>query len=255
MVGYALIGIGAFFASLISFYSGFGLGTLLMPILAIFLPVPVAIGLTAVVHLFHNFLKAGLLWKTINWNVAIRFGSIALLASIPGALLLRQLAAIPPLKQYAIFSLHGEISILHIAIGLLLILFATLEAMPSGTIKIRNLFLGGAISGFFGGLSGNQGAFRSIFLINANLDKQAFISTNAVIATVVDIARLIIYTLSFGQMIATIDRTFLGAALAGAFAGICLGMILLKKMTITFIQKLIVCLLYVLGILLIAGII
>lgn len=53
--------------------------------------------------------------------------------------------------------------------------------------------IGGVLSGFFGGLSGQQGAFRSAFLLHAGLDPQRFIATNAAIATLVDITRLVVY--------------------------------------------------------------
>jgi len=37
--------------------SGFGLGTLLLPVFALFFPLPVAIAATALVHLANNFFK------------------------------------------------------------------------------------------------------------------------------------------------------------------------------------------------------
>lgn len=46
------------------------------------------------------------------------------------------------------------------------------------------------MSGFFGGLSGNQGAFRSAFLIKAGLSKDAYIATGVVAAVIVDLTRL-----------------------------------------------------------------
>jgi uncharacterized membrane protein YfcA len=255
LVEYILIAICTFFASLMSFYSGFGLGTILMPVIAIFLPLPIAIGLTAIVHLAHNLLKSGLLWKAIDWSVALRFGGTALISSIPGALLLKGLSTFVPIKEYVILSVHAKISILHISIGLLLILFATMEMFPNRILKIKNLFIGGVISGFFGGLSGNQGAFRSVFLVNTSLNKETFIGTNAVIATAVDTTRLVTYGLVFRHQLIRIDVSLLIIALASAFVGICLGMVLLRKVTISFIQKVIVSLLYVLGVLLVVGII
>jgi hypothetical protein len=135
-----------------------------------------------------------------------------------------------------------------------LILFATMEMFPN-KIRIKNLMLGGVLSGFFGGLSGNQGAIRSAFLIQTHLGKEAFIGTNAFIGAVVDLFRIVIYSWSFGQLLVHIDKTLLGTALGGALAGIVLGMTLLKKVTIGFIQRVIVALLYFLGTLLVLGII
>ncbi len=226
-----------------------------MPVMAIFLPLPVAIGLTAIIHLVHNVFKTGLLWKAIDWNIALRFGSTALAASIPGALLLKGLSEFTPIREYSFLGIKGEISLLHICIGLLLLLFATMEAFPHKIYRIKNLFFGGAISGFFGGLSGNQGALRSIFLINTNLDTKAFIGTNSVISVIVDIIRLIVYSLSFQHLLTREHVPLLSIAIIAGMSGVFLGMILLKKITIAFIQKIIIVLLYLLGTLLILGII
>jgi uncharacterized membrane protein YfcA len=251
---YCIIALSSFLASLVTFYSGFGLATILMPVIAIFFPLPIAIGLAAVVHLVHSMLRTGLLWKAIDWKIVVHFGIPALIAVIPGALALQKLSHFAPLTTYTFFSIKGEVSILHLCIGLLLIFFATLEMFPR-EYRVKNLILGGALSGFFGGLSGNQGAIRSVFLVNMDLDKEAFIGTNAVIGVVVDIARLVIYSFSFGTLLVQADRTLLGVALGGALAGIFLGMFLLRKATIAFIQKVIIALLYLLGILLAVGII
>lgn len=250
---YLIIALSALLASLLTFYSGFGLGTILMPVAALFVPLPLAIALTALVHLLHNLLKTALLWKAIDWQIVLRFGVAAAIASLPGALTLKALSGFDPLYTYSLFSVPAHISLLHIFIGLLLILFATLELFPQKIPKFKNLFLGGALSGFFGGLSGNQGAFRSAFLLHYSLSKESFIATNAVIASAVDSVRLGIYAISFSYLITPKGAPVLWAAAGGAMAGIFLGMLLLRKTTLSFIQTTIVCLLYLFGILLIAG--
>lgn len=221
-----------------------------MPVVAIFFPLPVAIGLTAVVHLFQNLLKVSLLWPSIAWSVVIRFGGAALIAVLPGAWLLRKLSQLPPIEKYA----FGEISVLHLCIGLLLILFATREAFPTQRFQAKNLFVGGALSGFFGGLTGNQGAFRSAFLIQSNLSKESFIGTGALIASIIDIARLMIYGLSFGHLIEQTELPLL-VALGGSLGGVYLGKIFLQKVSLRFMQKAIIALLYALGLLIAAGVI
>ena len=54
---YILIPIVALLASALTFFSGFGLGTLLLPAFALFFPVDVAIALTAIVHFLNNTFK------------------------------------------------------------------------------------------------------------------------------------------------------------------------------------------------------
>lgn len=252
---YTLIAITSFVASLISFYSGFGLASLLMPVMAIFLPLPLAIAATAVVHFVHNSLKTMLLWKYIDWKIVVQFGSTAIIAAIPGALLLRELSGFPPLHEYSLFGLQGTISWLHVCIGLLLIAFATFEMAPSKKISIHNLYLGGALSGFLGGLSGNQGVLRSAVLLHTHLHKRAFIATNALIAIAVDCIRLPIYSMSFHQLISEADGYLIGVSVAASICAILLGMKLLKHVTIEVIQKVVVVLLYFLGTLLTFGII
>jgi hypothetical protein len=63
-------------------------------------------------------------------------------------------------------------------VGLLIVFFAVQELRggKKQAIPAAWLPLGGVVSGFFGGLSGNQGAFRSAFLLGAGLGKDAFIA-------------------------------------------------------------------------------
>jgi uncharacterized protein len=252
---FILIAICSLLAAFMSFYSGFGLGTVLMPIMAIFLPIPLAISLTAIVHLLQNLFKTGLLWKAIDWSIAMRFGGVAMLAALPGAWILRELSSLPPLVRYSFFGVHANLSVLSLLIGSLLIVFATMEILSAKWIRTRHLFVQGALSGFFGGLSGNQGAFRSLFLIHSELDTNAFIGTNAVIASAVDMARVLIYGFSFISLVKNNDLFLLGSSILGCFAGILIGSFCLKKVTIHFIRKLIVFLLYILGFLLMVGVI
>lgn len=251
---YVIVSLCAFVASLISFYSGFGLGTVLMPIFAIFFSLPIAIGLTAIVHLFHNLIKAGILWKWIHWKVGFQFGGVAIISASIGAWLLQKLTIFTPIKTYSFMNIEGEITILHMLIGLLIIFFATIETFPQINLKVKNLYLGGVLSGFFGGLSGHQGALRSLFLVHLNLRKEAFIGTSALISTAVDLIRILIYGLSFRNLLEGVKPYFLMTGIAGALFGILVGLAFLQEITIQLIRKLIAFLLYILGVLLIIGI-
>ena len=85
---YIIIPIVALLASALTFFSGFGLGTLLLPAFALFFPVDVAIALTAIVHFLNNAFKFVLVKKHINWKIAIQFGIPALIFAFLGAFLL-----------------------------------------------------------------------------------------------------------------------------------------------------------------------
>lgn len=250
--------IAAFLASGLTLFSGFGLGTILMPVVAIFFPVPIAVAITAVVHLLNSLFKLGLLWRDVSTRVLLAFGVPALLAAVPGALLLDYLSTLEPLARYEMAGSEYAIMPVKLAAGILLIIFATAEMVPFlNRLSDHRLGLpaGGILSGFFGGLSGNQGAFRSAFLIRAGLDKNAFVSTNAAIAALVDSSRILIYGLTFDLAVIETQSSLILLATIAAFFGVFLGTKLLKKVTIGFIQKLVAAMLYILGGLLAAGII
>lgn len=152
-----LIAVVAALASALTLFSGFGLGTILLPVFALFLPVPVAVAATGVVHLMNNLLKGTLLWRRADWPTVMRFGIPAVPAAIAGAWLLALLGDTPRLFEWSAFGrTHGPTGA-GLTIGLLMILFAALELQrwfQALEAPPRLMPLGGAITGFFGGLTG-----------------------------------------------------------------------------------------------------
>ena len=92
------------------------------------------------------------------------------------------------------------------------------------------------MSGFFGGLSGHQGALRSAFLIKCGLSKEGFLGSGVVIACLVDIARLAVYGAAFSSITRDEHLVLLLAAIASAFGGTWVGNQLAHKVTIRTIQ-------------------
>jgi len=76
-----VIGIAALFAAALTFFSGFGVGTLMTPVFALFFPLPLAIAATAVVHVVNNLFKLGLTVRNASWRVVAAFGLPAMLAA------------------------------------------------------------------------------------------------------------------------------------------------------------------------------
>lgn len=254
----SVILVAAFLASLLTLFSGFGLGTILMPVVAIFFPVAVAVVMTAFVHLLNNLFKLLILWSKIDWSVVLHFGLPAMISSVPGAWLLISLSGLPEIHSYEIAGLNAVITPVKLSVGLLLIFFATAEWLPflkNLNFSVRALSIGGALSGFFGGLSGHQGAFRSAFLMRVNLDKNQFVATSAAIASLVDATRLAVYGLNTTLLLSHVNAGLLMATTMAAFAGVMAGIIGLAKITVGFIQSLIAVMLYILGGALLAGII
>jgi uncharacterized membrane protein YfcA len=183
---YAVVCLVALLAAALTFFSGFGLGTLLMPALAFFMPLPVAVAATAVVHLANNLFKAALVGRHANLSVLIRFAIPAIIAALAGAWLLEIIAARTlPLTSWHAGTRTFDITLLKLIIAAIMLAFAAMELWPTfskWSIHERWLPLGGVISGFFGGLSGHQGALRAAFLARANLSKEAFIGTGVISA-------------------------------------------------------------------------
>jgi uncharacterized membrane protein YfcA len=218
----ALMCVAAFLAGGLTLFSGFGLGTLLMPVVALFLPVDAAIALTAVVHLINNLAKLALVGRFAKRTFVFRFGIPALLASAGGALVLQRLSDLAPLARYEWLGRQFEILPVKAAIAALLIAFLYLEVREPDhqrQLDDRYLPVGGLLSGFFGGLSGHQGAFRSAYLVNARLTKEQFLGTSVVIACLVDLARLAVYGLSLSLLTAQASPLLLVAITGAALAG------------------------------------
>ncbi|MBI2967624.1 MAG: sulfite exporter TauE/SafE family protein [Bacteroidetes bacterium] len=255
---YIIIATVACIASLLTLFSGFGVATLLTPAFILFFPVEVAVPLTSIVHLLNNIFKLGLLWKNINFKTAIRFGSTALIGAFIGAKSLFYLAGVEPIFTYEFLSTVHEITVIKVVIALLLISFSLIEVLPFGDKMVfsrKYLLPGGIISGFFGGLSGHQGALRSAFLIRCNLSKESFIATGTLIACFVDVSRIPVY-LSFLLKSDIIENNYplLIVATLAAFTGAYTGNKLLKKITLKTIQVIVSVMVIATGLLLGGGV-
>ena len=91
MTSEVIIYITAIFASGLTLISGFGLGTIMLPVFAIFFPVEIAVGMTAIVHVLNNFFKMGLIFKDVNWKTLLYFGVPGIFGAFIGAMLLLQI--------------------------------------------------------------------------------------------------------------------------------------------------------------------
>lgn len=236
---FAVIAFIAAFASLLTFFSGFGLGTILTPAFMLFFPLEVAIALTGIVHLLNNLFKMGLVGLKANWQVALRFGAPAILGAIAGASLLLRFSESEPLFSYQLFNHQFEVFAIKLIVASLIAFFALFEIIP--TLKKlefdkNKLIVGGAISGFFGGLSGHQGALRSAFLIRYGLEKEVFIATGIVIASIIDVTRLGLYFTRMQSVNIQENLPILITAILSAFLGAYFGRKLLKKVTLGFVQ-------------------
>lgn len=257
-----LVVVTAVLASGLTMYSGFGLGTLLLPVFALFLPVELAVAATALVHGANNVLKVALLGRHAAFGLVAWFGVPAIVAAFGGVYTLRLLSGLPELIAYSLLGKHAVVTPVKLAVAVLMAAFAVVELHPRFTrlsIDRHYLPVGGVLSGFFGGLSGHQGALRSAFLAKAGVSTETFVGTNAVIGLLVDLVRISAYgAILFGGSLHALTRSREGAlVLAGtlaAFAGVIAGKRLLHKVTMVLVQRLVGVLLLVVALLLGAGI-
>jgi uncharacterized membrane protein YfcA len=190
--------------------------------------------------------------------VVIKFGLPAILSAVLGALLLVWFSDLAPLYQFQLAGKTYTVQPVQFIIGILILGFVFIELLP----KFKNLALdkkylplGGVLSGFFGGLSGHQGALRSMFLLKAGLNKESFIATGVIIASLVDFSRLLVYSSRIGNAFQEGYITLLMVAVFSAFLGVFIGNRLLKKVTMHGVQIIISILLIVIALCLITGLV
>lgn len=263
---FVIVALAVLIGASLTFFSGFGLGTIMLPVFALFFDIEVAVGATAIVHLSNNLFKFLLVQKFIHFQTFLRFGIPAMAAAVLGGLLLAQVTGYEPIYSYSIGDKTFEMTYLNIIVGALMIFFAWFDLSPKySNLKVdeKHLPLGGLLSGFFGGVSGHQGAFRAAFLSKSGLDKKQFVGTSNAISLVIDLSRIPVYlglfsigsskelnltaSLSDGKMLLIIGIVF-------AFVGTFVGKQLIEKTTIVGVQRLVGVLLFVMGGLMIAGI-
>lgn len=237
-----VISLVAFFAAILTFFSGFGLGTILTPVMMIFFPVDIAIAFTGIVHFSNNIFKLLIVGEKANKKVLIRFGIPAIFAAFFGSYILINMDTNYIMYSYTLMGELQSISYVKFLISIILIVFALIDLIPFfKKLKFgeKSLPLGGFLSGFFGGLSGNQGALRSSFLIKLNLEKQTFIATTVVISFFVDLTRLGVYSTNLFK-INLEEHLVIGiCSVSSAILGAVVGNKLLKKVTLNSIRVLV----------------
>ncbi|MFN5628457.1 MAG: TSUP family transporter [Bacteroidota bacterium] len=247
----------AFAGALLTFFSGFGLGTILTPVFALFYPIEYAIIMTALVHFANNILKIILIGTSVNKSIFFSFGFASIIGAVIGSLLLGYFYSENDSVYYSLFKMEFNTSQAKLLLGTLMIVFSFVEVFAeelATSFTLKNIGLGGFVSGLFGGLSGNQGAIRSFFLSKLNLSAAEYIATGTAIARLVDISRIGVY---FNTHVSFDFKFSINVLLAmlSAFAGTILGKKYLKKVNKKAINFLIALFLIAIGFGLILGIV
>lgn len=220
-------------AGAIAAVTGFGIGSLLTPVLALQVDTRLAVAAVSVPHVVGTALRLWLLRGGIDRRVFWNFGLTSAAGGLTGALL------------------HGWASNrwLTVVFGVLL-LFAAASEMSGLAERMRFrgsvAWIAGAISGLLGGLVGNQGGIRSAALLGFDLSKETFVATATAIALFVDGARLPVYLVTQHNEMSAL-WPWMGLATIGVTVGTVLGSRVLSRMPESSFRRILAWILAILG--------
>lgn len=215
-VALVLLSLGAtFLAAALTVPAGFGLATMITPVVFLWLEPHEAVAVVAIVHGSHNAWKLKVLRESVDYSAVRRFGW----AMVVGALLGAALNTV----------VESEPLLLVVGIALIILpLLSVTERWTNFRLPEAEDRIGGFGSGFFGGLTGHQGALRAMFLQKRLPDKAEYAATAAVLALVVDLTRIPVYVALGGWQILDAGALIVGLVFA-AILGVQLGKRWLKK--------------------------
>lgn len=229
-----LLAAAALLAAAIAAVTGFGIGSLLTPVLSLEVGTKLAVAAIAIPHFVGSAQRFWILRRHVDRRVVLGFGITSAIGGLAGALL------------------HAWVSsrALGVVFGLLLVL-AGVSEMTGWIGRVRwgrrAAWIAGGVSGLLGGLVGNQGGIRSASMLGFHVPKESFVATAAAIALFVDAARLPLYLATQGQAILGLWRLLL-IATAATVAGTIIGTRLLTRLPERIFRRIVAALLLVLGI-------
>ena len=229
----ALVFAAASAAGAIAAVSGFGIGSLLTPLLMLWMPTAEAVALLALPHALATGIRWVGLRDAVHRPTFRQFGLASALGGLGGALLQPKLAN----------------PVLTVVLAALLVLAGATELLGQRVPLPPTPFwrlAGGAASGLFGGLVGNQGGIRAAALLGFGLPPRQMVATATAAALIVDATRLPVYLASEGAVIASSTR-LLAAIAAGVTLGTLIGVPVLRHVPEPAYRRIVGALLLVLG--------
>jgi len=226
--------VAAVIAGAIASISGFGIGSVLTPVLSTQFDVRLAIAMVSLPHLAGTFVRFLIVRTRIDRDVLLGFGAASAVGGLIGAAL-----------QAVVQS-----SALAVIFGLLLV-FAGIGSLTGFAQRMRfsgrrSALVGGALSGLLGGLVGNQGGIRAAALLGFDVTRDAFVATATAVALIVDGARIPVYVATQGNELAA-HWPLIAVLAVGAVAGTLLGGWTLRRMSEAVFRRVVGALLLGLG--------
>ena len=233
-----IIIIAAAVAGAVAAVTGFGIGSLLTPVFALFVETRLAVAAVSIPHAVGTAVRFWMLKGNVDRRVLWTFGVTSAAGGLAGALLQDR---------------AGDRR-LTIIFGILL-LFAAAAELTGLARRIRfsgaAAWMAGAVSGLLGGLVGNQGGIRSAALLGFNLPKETFVATATAIALFVDGARVPVYIATERFNILALWAS-IAAATGAVVLGTLLGSAALRRIPEAWFRRVLVLLLIALGVLMLS---
>jgi uncharacterized membrane protein YfcA len=195
--------------------AGFGIGSILTPLVALSVDAKLAVAAVSFPHFAGTLLRWWRLRAHVDRTVFRSFGVASAVGGLCGA------------------ALHTAASgrTLSLTLGVLLLVAASAEMtgwMRRVTALRRWRSAAGLVSGLCGGLVGNQGGVRSAALLGFDLPRQEFVATASAIALLVDGVRMPIYLVAASTELRGLAST-IGVATTGVLVGTLAGGRLLRQ--------------------------
>ena len=229
----AVVLLGAIVAGAIAAVAGFGIGSVLTPLLGTVVGVKLAVAMASLPHVVGTALRLWIVRAHIDRRLLLGFGLTSAAGGLAGAAL-QSVAASPVLA--VVFAA--------------LLLFAGLGGITGYSERLRfdrrGAWIGGALSGVLGGLVGNQGGIRSAAMLGFDVPKEAFVATSTAVALIVDAARVPVYLATQGASLGA-HAGLIATSVAGVVAGTLLGTRLLRRVPERIFRRVVGALLVLLG--------
>jgi uncharacterized membrane protein YfcA len=228
-----LILLAAVAGGIVASVAGFGIGSLVTPVLAWQLDAKLAVAAVSIPHVIGTAVRFWRLGGRVDRRVLAGFGVMSAAGGLLGALL-QERATTP-----ALLILFGG-----------LLLFSSAAELTGFGRRMQFggalAWIAGALSGLLGGLVGNQGGIRSAALLGVDLPKHTFVTTATAVALMVDAARVPVYVWSRGDAMARLS-VWIVIATIGVVAGTLIGLRLLARIPEHLFRRVVAVVLAVLG--------
>jgi len=234
MIFDTLITVAATLAGAIASVAGFGIGSILTPLLAIRAGTKLAVAAVSIPHLIATALRFARIGEHVDKRVFLSFGITSAAGGLLGALLHARLSS----------------TLLSYVLGALLV-FAGIMGITGLSRRMRFegavAWIAGTVSGAFGGLVGNQGGIRSAAMLGMQVSKESFVATATAIALVVDVARMPVYAVVQGKQVLDIWPILL-LAIIGVAIGTFVGERILRRIPEPLFRRIVSVIVLALGV-------